>query len=1257
MSIVAECPHCETRFNLRPDLVGKAMRCPNLDCRQAFVVKPVAPPQPAPAPATETLPTPPAANAPATPRVDAPRPVYTSGSVGDFLPLVEAEAVSNGSAAPKALPPPADEPEVFDALPDEPQVVDAVPVAPVAPPEPEVVEAVVISAPPPARELVWKPGAELPPPKPAGRERKPVRAESATEDLPVLRRRKKRKHRGPVILIGLTVVLLLVAGATVLFLLRVQVRTEAQFAQDAMEQYKRNEYGPSGKAFDKLAADYPDSADAEKYRFFADLSAVQVVVRSVTNRENPRPAIDKLRAFIDTHKESPFVKTDAYGHDVLDAGKKVIDDVADYAADRVKAYQGDRTKADELRLAEETLAAGRDFVPLLGPFRTKEDKPLDELGKRFETVKVDIDRERDRLATLAQVGVILKSPTDPAIEEAKTFLAAKGWADDPEARELIRRAEGDFLRRVRYDRDPAAPQPLPPPGAASFLFVTPVGPTRPAVREALGGEPSAVFLAVARGVLYALDEDTGDQLWAARVGPDVFDLPAVARAELAEGPTDLAVVTSNVAGKPAVSGYTLRAGRPVWSQPLPFPAAGPVAVSGARVFVPTRDPAGTVFVFDLTSGIRVGRITIGQPVGSVVARAGTTQLYIAAESRRVFVFDVDAGDEGGAPRCARVIPTEHPAGTLRTPPVILGPPGDAPAPRWLVLAQADGPTAMKLRAFPLPPAVPPGAADAPPVIEPIVPAADLPLPGWSWFPPVSDGERFATVTDAGQFRLFGINQPGNKDSAVFPLPYPDLPAPPDGRPVRGLVVPAEEGAFWVLAGGALQKFRLTLLPERGLALVPVAAGLAVGEPTQPAQLTPRRDAACFVVRSTNSAGYRAVAVRLEDGEPRWQRQLGVIPIKTAIRTEAGVMLVDEDGGAVAIPAAGVAIPRVTTKAAPDWVVAAPPDGVSGPTRVVTSADGKTVFAITPIGPAAAAKWLIRRMAGGKVDHTGTVNAPAPLAGPPVVMNGSLLLPAADGFVHRLVLGDGRLKPDALAPGPKWLADRRTQDPECFVTPLADDTFLTSDGGRGLKRWGWPADGAWVDGDARWEVRERIAGPPLVLPAAGGRPAQFLVADVTGSVWLYGQERAETAVRRWVPGRTVSLPGGKASSGFAVQTDPAGRQLVVYVVDGKQVVCLDVDSNELRWVTPAGDDVGRSIVGLPHPMGDGRWLVTDLSGRVSVLDAETGRPTLTREVGLPGAVPAAAGVPVGDSRVVIPLSDGSTAVVEFPAVAPGPKAKG
>ena len=28
MSIVVKCPHCETKFNLQPDMVGKSMRCP-----------------------------------------------------------------------------------------------------------------------------------------------------------------------------------------------------------------------------------------------------------------------------------------------------------------------------------------------------------------------------------------------------------------------------------------------------------------------------------------------------------------------------------------------------------------------------------------------------------------------------------------------------------------------------------------------------------------------------------------------------------------------------------------------------------------------------------------------------------------------------------------------------------------------------------------------------------------------------------------------------------------------------------------------------------------------------------------------------------------------------------------------------------------------------------------------------------------------------------------------------------------------------
>ena len=120
MSIVAECPHCETRFTLHVDLVGKSMRCPNLDCRKVFTVKsggrPTEPPPPLPPePAVPAKPTAPSRpKKPATP--EKPR-----------VPSKPARA--------------------------EPEVVEA-----------KVVEAAVVS-PPKVKEVVWTEGTDVPPPK------------------------------------------------------------------------------------------------------------------------------------------------------------------------------------------------------------------------------------------------------------------------------------------------------------------------------------------------------------------------------------------------------------------------------------------------------------------------------------------------------------------------------------------------------------------------------------------------------------------------------------------------------------------------------------------------------------------------------------------------------------------------------------------------------------------------------------------------------------------------------------------------------------------------------------------------------------------------------------------------------------------------------------------------------------------------------------------------------------------------------------
>ena len=140
---------------------------------------------------------------------------------------------------------------------------------------------------------------------------------------------------------------------------------------------------------------------------------------------------------------------------------------------------------------------------------------------------------------------------------------------------------------------------------------------------------------------------------------------------------------------------------------LSVAAAGPPVVVGSRVFVPLRDEQGTIYEFDLTTGTRRGRIRLGQPVGhnAIAVRPGTGLLYAAADARRVYVIDAGARDDDGNPlplRCVQVIATGHLPGTVRTPPLLLGPEGDAPAERWMILSQAAG-RSMLLRAFALQP--------------------------------------------------------------------------------------------------------------------------------------------------------------------------------------------------------------------------------------------------------------------------------------------------------------------------------------------------------------------------------------------------------------------------------------------------------------------------------------------------------------------------------------------------------------------------
>src|SRR5262249_9105852 len=108
MHIKTICPRCETTFQVDPALRGKKMRCPTAACRAVFEVResgdlpaPAAPPAPTAAP-------PPSA-----------RP---SGSVTDFVPMLQAEAIEAAPHPPPAPPPPPKRPARVEGLTTPPPV-------------------------------------------------------------------------------------------------------------------------------------------------------------------------------------------------------------------------------------------------------------------------------------------------------------------------------------------------------------------------------------------------------------------------------------------------------------------------------------------------------------------------------------------------------------------------------------------------------------------------------------------------------------------------------------------------------------------------------------------------------------------------------------------------------------------------------------------------------------------------------------------------------------------------------------------------------------------------------------------------------------------------------------------------------------------------------------------------------------------------------------------------------------------------------
>ncbi len=1054
-----------------------------------------------------------------------------------------------------------------------------------------------------------------------------------------------QRNYAPVILIGLSVTVLLLGGFIAFYLLYYQEVTEKALAAEAEALYRQGNFAAAAKAYRQLADDYPGSREAETYAFFADLAGMQAVARAVTNRQSYAEALQRWQEFVAAWRGSPLVKPQSgYGHDIFDAGKKICEDMIGFGEDRLAAYREDRRgQSPAIAEIEAAIRSGRELLQALEPFRAPDDPPLENLRQQWERLEQALRQERERQEVLAKVQAGLQSVSDAAIAAAEQDLAAAGLLNDAEAQQMLAAARARLREMIRYEADLAAAQEWPAATVRTVAAAIPVGETAKAAEVAA---PPAIFPVLARGVLYALEEQSGTLLWALPVGPEATFPPTVARLELEDGPAEVAIVAVQARSRWGVAAVVLRSGLVRWFQPLPAPPTAPAAVLGSRAYLAVQDELGTIYEIDLIDGSRRGRLRVGQPVSHLVPDAEQRRIYAVADARRIFVLDAGSGLNPDSPlplRCVQVLASGHPPGTLPSPPLLL--PTADKGERRLLLCQADGPRSTRLRLFPVPPAAaaPPDAVPPETILSPLV---EHTVEGWVRFPPTEDGERLYVTADSGELSIFGLSPPGSPEPPLFRIAVTRRPpgeSGPDGafwpQAAAAAPVPTEEGSCWLLSRQQLHKYRLGMHAQRGWELGRVGNGHLLGVPLAPPIVHAARQSICWIVRAADGHACQAVLLSARSGTILWRRQLGIVAAAAPIIQDDQAYLIGQEGAILRLPAAALGQNVPILLASPEMVVAAPPLQSQGTTAIAQAAT--RIAAVTPVERIERDKrqlhFVIRIVEQGRLVHDGTVPAPAALAGPVALMGQYLLLPLADGVVYRHIPGKGLTQPDRLEPGPTWWIDRRRAATASLQT-LDPSSFVTHDGSRLLKRWSWPAQDRWKP-SGEWELREPPAGEPVPLPAADNAPLRFVIADDSGTLWLYGPDR--TPLRRW---RAVGLPAARPDAPPTVWTGPRGQPAIAAVVPQQFVLALDPQQDHPLWTIRCGDDPLQVLVAPPQPAGNG-LLLTDRGGRLLLLRPDGHIAATVPLEGIAG-FPVVPAVRLAD-HLLVPLSNGTVAVAAAP----------
>jgi outer membrane protein assembly factor BamB len=1215
--ITVYCPRCNGRYYVDYHMRGKRMRCPNPVCRETFAVQEVSEPA-APGPGEppqpvgediygfkpENAPLPPSAG-----RMTADT-VHLTGDLGGLVPILGAEPVEDPNApagqqvddvvpllsaeivtenlppepretASWQEPPPVRNPQA--PLPAEPEPSRAAPTGRQSRPRPtrsspetavprktEVPSAPVTAASESIRApetMLANPGGpvELPP---GAWEAPPVRrtgattaseqplAEAATsvstEDVYLGMTPTTGRH-GALIMAIMAVIVLVVAFVVGGFAVNYFTASEGKLYEQAVQEYDKHNFTGARDLFQRLRKDYPSSENSSAYLFYTELSDLREVIGGIETE--PDAGFNHLKLFREGHKTEPLFKQ-----------RQV--DLWESLHQLVKQFT---TKAEEKHdptlvvRAEEAFGLAHEYEPNTAPGEVK----AREATKLIANAKGVIARWNELQAVL-ESGERLKhnKPTVGTVRDWRQLVHSRKFDKEPTVLALSRELDLAVQQEIRWDADAKhlesggasdAPEP-------SLQVVTLVG--GPETQSPPGDR---VVPTVARGVLNALSQKSGEVLWSMRVGIDTAALPVL----LPATPTtpELYLVVS--AEDNTLRALVARTGTALWRYQLPAPCLGqPVVVKG-RAYVPTFD--GKVHEIEIFAGNRLGHFDLGQPLTVGGAwQPGTNLLYFPGDSQNIYVLD------RVQKKCVAILQSGHPSGALRSAPIVVNrvdplARGDAnaPVPGYLILSQTDGLNHIKLRVYNLPIERP----DAPPILLP-----EPRVPGWSWFQPYYDPEKLAVATDAGMFGLYGINQVRNEDKPLFPsLPEEVHLGQATASPGRAQVVHADENDFWVLSRGALQRLQYNWFKQ---AVAPLwERPLDLGSPLHAGQWErDEKGTTLFVVtQAQRPRACLATAITAEDGRIRWQRQLGLDCPSDPLVLGQEVLALDRSGSLFSFdPAEHAGRLRPWQKGGRR--VAEPLELGVTPPLLLPGPNGTSAYEIVSSG--LGKQLAIRRCEAGKKEVTSTFHdLVAPLAGTPALGTDILVLPLANGKLVRLFLRGG--VPES---GPDWRSPQVDEDARGFVVHIGGNEFLYTDGLRGLIRQRWSGD---VPGEARTvELPARIVAPPVVLPRADEKAElQVCVADAEGTLTLLqGDEVLK-------PQRTWRLQGkSQVTSGPFLR----GRY-VGCVLERRHLLWIDPALEKIAWTFEAAGD---GIVGQPQIV-EGVVVVADLAGHFTGLNPATG----------------------------------------------------